>query len=832
MRARARKVSVTREAHLDYDETARLLGMFFGWSPSRATVLWIKALSRFVDPLEQGSYHGRTLPGNPHRVGLVTANPLTVFALYGAGYRRRVLLAARLRYAGDMNIVEMARAPGESNGRSRKVRVRVAGGRRRRARAAESLADLGFAGSSDFRRGWIEGGRSLDVLLAIQDMSEYSVRVIPVARVSQQMPPEAPPSTVVDKARRVLPWVLLRKATSLARTARTGSLKNARPLPLKTWSAEKHRAGGSSPPQVAELRTEVKKRFFSESRACSGPPSASKREVRRNVLADPFLRNYMQEYALREGLADEEVLDEASGYVGEIASDYRIGVARWVARFVDFIFDRFVDSLEIDKSGIRFITECDSRSRIVLVCSHKSYVDTLLMGYALLRSGLAPPQQAAGQNLTVWPVGWILRHCGAFYIRRTFAGETLYKEVFKAYVRYLLIGNYVSVLYVEGTRSRDGKLARPKLGYLSILADALRKGVCPDITLLPVYLGFDKIPEEGSHIKELTGGRKTSEGIGAFARIYRSVNTTIGRAFVKFGEPVSMRALLSGRDLEEAACSLCEDINSLTPVTGRSLAACGLLAPASPRVERDAALAAAGELMRMARAKGIEHVDEMADVERALDWLTREGHIEPEAVDGVEGFKVKGTARRYLEYNKNILIHHFAREALQALAARVDSGGSPSAGGPRADIEFLAHLLGEEFFFGLDGVASEEPSCRVEEDGARVLAALVEPFLEGYLVALTALGGLETGKQVPLDDLVEACFAEGERLMGEGSVLREESLSKVTFKNALLRFGKMGLVSDIRERDDRGYEKVTIIADCAPEDLAPLAERIRSFLVA
>lgn len=830
MRANATTRSLACEAPLGYEETVNLLSAFFGWKPGRATVFLIKRLSRFVDPLEQGSYHGRTLPGNPHRIGLVTAGPLTVFTLNGAGYRRRVLLAARLRHAGDINIIEMAGTGRERNGWIRTARWSLLKGKRKRAKAAASEALAGAAASGDFTPERAGGGDVLDVLLAIQAMSEFSVRVVPVARASQNLPAEAPASSIAEKVKRANPWAIVRKVSSLARTARTGSLRSGRTLPLKPWSDEKAQKDALSAPGVSELRTEMKKRLFSESRACSGPPSASRTEVRRKVLADPFLRTYMQEYAFREDMSDDEVLREASGYFGEIASDYRIGVARWVARFVDFIFDRFVDSLEIDKSGIRFIAECDSRSRIVLVCSHKSYVDSLMMGYALLRSGLAPPQQAAGQNLTVWPVGWILRHCGAFYIRRTFAGETLYKEVFKAYVRYLLVSNYVSVLYIEGTRSRDGKLAMPKLGYLSILDDAMKKGVCTDITLLPVYLGFDKVPEEASHVKELTGGRKVSEGVGAFARIYRSVNTSIGRAFVKFGQPVSMRELTVGRDLEAAACSLCGDINRLTPVTGRSLAACGLLASASAWVGRDDAIAAAGELLRLSRAKGIEHVDEMGDVERALDWFVREGLIEPEPREGVDGFMVSGKARRFLDYNKNIPLHHFSGEALAAIAARAAGDEAYAVREASSDIEFLADLLGEEFFFEPDGAAGEGP-CRLEACTAGVLTALAEPLLEGYLVALVALGKAPRGETVPVDAFVESCFVTGERMLAAEEILREESLSKAVFKNAARKFRKMDLVEDIRERDERGYEKVTIVPICQPEERASLEDRVRSFLV-
>lgn len=822
------------EIPLDYRETADLVGTFFALKPGPVTGVLVKALSFVMHPLEQGSCHGRPLLGEPHRASWVIAGPLTVFALHGAPFRRRLVLAARLRHRADINIIDVSRQDGHRAGKSLRLLAR---GRRRRAGAEELLASLGFAKSKGLN-GEGRGGGALEILCAIQRRSELSLTVVPIVHSSHQFTPDAPPVSMAARIQRIRPWHVFRRITSLVRTARTGSLKNGTPLVLKDWLEGAASRDGGLAQDASSARVELANRMVSERRACAGPPLEPAWQVKRRVLADPILASYMQEYSLKEGISPVEVLREAQEYIDEIASDYRVGVVRWFCRFVDFLFDRLLDGLDIDRRGIRFLSECDSRKRIVLVCSHKSYVDPLLIGYAMFRSGMVPPHQAAGLNLAFWPVGWLLRHSGAFYLRRTFAGETLYREVFSAYVRYLLAGNYTSVVYIEGTRSRDGKLAKPKLGYLGILAESLRMGVCPDVTLVPAYLGYDKVMEEGTHVREMAGSRKVSESVKGFTNIYRSVNTKLGRAYVKFGKPVSMRSLLEEKGLEGTAATMCEAINGITPVTARSLVAAALLAPGATWVARSEVKESAEALMRYSRLRSLPLVDDPEAIADAIEWFERENRIVPDERGGEEGFLVRGRSRRFLEYNKNIPIAHFLGGALVAASrqARVTPDGGEQDERVRQDVSFARSLLDEEFVLG----AGDEWLVEVEDaisnihggssPTARVLASLVSSTLEGYLAAATALEALTERAALSRDDFVEICFEKGERLLEDGTIRREESLSKVTFKNTVRMFARMDILREGFERDESGKDVMILSRGCRFDDREALRARVHSFL--
>ena len=92
-------------------------------------------------------------------------------------------------------------------------------------------------------------------------------------------------------------------------------------------------------------------------------------------------------------------------------------------------------------------------------------------------------------------------------LRRTFRGAVLYSKVFSEYVHKLLEEGFNIEFFIEGGRSRTGKLLRPKLGLLSILLNAYKAGACEDLIFVPVYIGYDRIPEEASYLHELVGRR-------------------------------------------------------------------------------------------------------------------------------------------------------------------------------------------------------------------------------------------------------------------------------------------------------------------------------------
>jgi glycerol-3-phosphate O-acyltransferase len=774
---------------LSYQKTAEALHKRFAWTQTLSTSLLVRALSLVLDPLESGTYRGRALEGEPHRSCEAVNTPLTVFVI-PEGRLQKVLLAARLRVKGPINIIQ------------------------------DPVADVKPAAQTEKVRSW--GSFRMESLVKIQGSSGKHITLVPVTRAYHQHHPEEPATNLWTRLYMYTPMHVIRRAATLARTIHTASLRNCRPIDIADWLDGDPGTGQCSPGTA--LRNEMIARIESEYRATAGPPIPQPWEVRRSILSDPILVAFMREHAAREGINIRKVSKEARKHVCEIASKLRMGVLRYVGVFVDIGFDRLLSGFDVDREGIRFISECDIRSRVVLVCCHKSYMDPLLLTYGICRSGLTPPQQAAGINLNIWPLGWALRRCGAFYLRRSFSDQPVYREAFNAYTRRLLADNYITAFYIEGTRSRDGKTRKPKTGFMKILDEAVRLGTCEGITVVPVYLGYDRVPEEGAHVREMTGGHKIAETMGLFKRLYKSITDTLGRAYMKFGTPMDLRTIVDEHGLGASADLICEKIDEVTVVTARSLASCALLSSGRGSVSLDECQRAADGLLGVCRRMELPmaHDADREGVQAAVDWLIAEGRVLIDAAeDGEERLLVEGDQRRFLEFNKNILLAHLLAPSL---AAKADQ----SEGRPGEALLFLKRLFAEEFVFGPG--FSEQARPHGAGPGSAVLTSLLDSFLEGYLVACRALGSMTADEHVEKDEMVERCFVEGARMLEEGSIQRTEALSRIIFENALKCFEGMGLLSSFKQTLGGGKVRTIFIRGDSFDQREGLEERIGSFL--
>ena len=175
---------------------------------------------------------------------------------------------------------------------------------------------------------------------------------------------------------------------------------------------------------------------------------------------------------------------------------------------------------------------------------HRSHMDYLLLTYSIYHQGLVPPHIAAGINLNFFPAGGIFRRSGAFFIRRSFAGNKLYSAVFKEYLSQLFIKGYSVKFYTEGGRSRTGRLLPPKTGMLAMTMQAMLRGIDRPVSIVPVYIGYEHVMEINTYLKELAGNDKKGESIlGIFKAIKNLKN--YGRGYLNFGDPISINQYLN-----------------------------------------------------------------------------------------------------------------------------------------------------------------------------------------------------------------------------------------------------------------------------------------------
>ena len=98
--------------------------------------------------------------------------------------------------------------------------------------------------------------------------------------------------------------------------------------------------------------------------------------------------------------------------------------------------------------------------------------------------------------------------------------------------------------FIEGGRSRTGRLLSPRGGMLSMtLRSFLRESRRP-VVFQPVYIGYEKIMEGDAYIGELSGKPKQKESVLGLLRSLGALRQRYGRVALNFGEPIFLAPLL------------------------------------------------------------------------------------------------------------------------------------------------------------------------------------------------------------------------------------------------------------------------------------------------
>ena len=250
-----------------------------------------------------------------------------------------------------------------------------------------------------------------------------------------------------------------------------------------------------------------------------GPTLLERQELYNAVLGADSVRQAISDEALSKKQSNHQIQAKAKKYVDEIAADYREGLVRIGDRLLTKIWNKVYNGIEV-KHADKVRALAQNGHEIIYVPCHRSHMDYLLLTYVIYHEGLVTPHIAAGINLNFWPIGGILRKCGAFFLRRSFAGNKLYTAVFREYLELLFNKGYSVKYYPEGGRSRTGRLLPPKTGMLAMTLQGLIKGINRPVSIVPVYIGYEHVMEVSSYLKELKGTDKKKE---SFFQVFSAV---------------------------------------------------------------------------------------------------------------------------------------------------------------------------------------------------------------------------------------------------------------------------------------------------------------------
>jgi glycerol-3-phosphate O-acyltransferase len=567
--------------------------------------------------------------------------------------------------------------------------------------------------------------------------------------------------------------------------------------------------------------------LYREERLVWGPPLLPKRVVGELVLGQPALQETMREIAIEREMPIEKIRREAASYFEEIASNFNGTYFAILAFAFRRIWNRIFRGVEI--TGLDRVADRIRENPVVLVPCHRSHFDYLILSYIFHSEFLSPPHIAAGINLSFFPMGMLFRGAGAFFIRRSFGDNELYKAVFGEYLTYLIREGYTQEFFIEGGRSRTGKILTPKLGMLSAIVQAFLHGVRRDLYFVPVSISYERLVEEEAYKRELLGAEKEKETLLALLRARSVLRANYGKACVDFAEPISLNEMLGAlrdrfvrnpddhtieeekrRFILKLGFRLLGEVNRVSVVGAPSIAATVLLSNPHPAIRFCDFLRAAHRLMDYAERLGARFTGSLLqDRETFLEttaFLENSGLVA--RIDDGEGgiLHVPDEKRINLDFYKNNSIHLFV--VLSLVSHALLRGVSREA--LRDDMWWWLELFRNEFVLpereelaarvgeilecmeatGMIGERADD----VAQSMLRASASVLQNFREAYWVAartLRALGADGKSEKALLADMQHAYRAH--LLLG---VLRKpEGNTTVTLLNAVNRLQELGHVA-------------------------------------
>ncbi|MTD41331.1 glycerol-3-phosphate 1-O-acyltransferase PlsB [Erwinia sp. CPCC 100877] len=296
--------------------------------------------------------------------------------------------------------------------------------------------------------------------------------------------------------------------------------------------------------RIAQKLLRIARMHFSRLRlAAVGPRLPARQDLFNKLLSSRAIARAVEDEARTKKISHEKAQQNAVALMEEIAANFSYEAIRVTDRVLGFTWNRLYQGINVHNAE-RIRQLAHEGHELVYVPCHRSHMDYLLLSYVLYHQGLVPPHIAAGINLNFWPAGPIFRRLGAFFIRRTFRGNKLYSTVFREYLGELFSRGYSVEYFVEGGRSRTGRLLDPKTGTLSMTIQAMLRGGTRPITLVPIYIGYEHVMEVGTYAKELRGATKEKE---SFTQMLRGLSKlrNLGQGYVNFGEPIPLNNWLN-----------------------------------------------------------------------------------------------------------------------------------------------------------------------------------------------------------------------------------------------------------------------------------------------
>lgn len=278
-----------------------------------------------------------------------------------------------------------------------------------------------------------------------------------------------------------------------------------------------------------------------------GPDLSDRRNLVDKLVYSPAIKHAIEAEAKATGTSVREARSVAKGYANEMVNDYSHSIIRGFYKFLTWLWTQLYDGVEVHH--FERVRELAADYELVYVPCHRSHVDYLLLSYVIYKRGLSIPYVAAGDNLDVPVLGPLLRGAVAFYIRRSFRGNALYTAVLREYMHTLITRNTPIEYFIEGGRSRSGRLLPPKMGMLAMTVHSQLRHTNKPVVFIPTYIGYERIMEGGTYVGELKGKPKESESLIGLLKVGRKIERIFGNVHLSFGTPLHLSDFMTKFDV-------------------------------------------------------------------------------------------------------------------------------------------------------------------------------------------------------------------------------------------------------------------------------------------
>ncbi|MFD7874181.1 glycerol-3-phosphate 1-O-acyltransferase [Streptomyces sp. NPDC059766] len=552
--------------------------------------------------------------------------------------------------------------------------------------------------------------------------------------------------------------------------------------------------------------------------------------VRRDITESARYRSGVSELAYRLGRPPGEVDQRARACLREMVAGQSPFAADSCARFGAYLSRAY--RVDVDPTGLDEVRRLHRRHSVVFLPSHRSYLDPLVLRPALLRNGFPPNHVLAGANLSFWPLGPLGRRSGIVFIRRSFSADEIYKWALREYLGHLLREGSDLEWYIEGGRSRTGKLRPPRYGLLTYLAEAFGDNGTDDVSIVPVSITYDELYEVGALEAEACGATKKAENLPWVLGYMRAQGKRRGQVHLAFGEPLSLAGVIGDdratlpaaqmrRGVEKLGFEIMHRIDAVTPVTATALVTLSLLGLGGRALTVAEIKATLVPLLDYVRRRNLPSaleldLDRAGAIEQVLRTLVSNGVVTRYDKGTTAVYQVAQDQELVAAFYRNNIIHFLVNRAIAELvlqAAAEEHYHDPVTDGRREALR-LRDLLKFEFFFSgkpafLNEIRSElglidehwTELLRSPDAAARLLERArphlahraLASYLEAYLVVADRLAARPPHEPVEDDPFLEECLAVGRQLLMEQRISSSESLSRELFSTGLQLARNRGL---------------------------------------